>query len=71
MTNSWKPIGDAAARVIDELSRKRADLALLRARYDSGAVSAAIYVVIKRIECDIAWNEHKPERTHRNERTAP
>jgi hypothetical protein len=71
MTNSWKPIGDAAARVIDELSRKRADLALLRARYDSGAVSAAIYVVIKRIECDIAWKEHKRKRATRIEQATP
>jgi hypothetical protein len=68
MTGSWRPIGDAAARVIDELSRKRANLALLRARYDSGAVNAAVYAVIKRIECDIAWNEHS---TRRIEGTAP
>ena len=71
MSDSWKPLGNAAERVIDELSRNRADLAVLRARYYSGAVNAAVYAVIKRIECDIAWNEHKPERTHRNERTAP
>jgi len=71
MTDSWKPLGDAAAHVIDDLSRKRADLALLRARYDSGAVSAAVYAVIKRLECDIAWNEHKRERTNRIGRAAP
>jgi hypothetical protein len=71
MTDSWKPLGDAAARMIDELNRKCTDLALLRARHDSGAVSAAVYVVIKRVECDIAWNEHKRERTTRIERAAP
>ena len=68
MTDSWKPLGDAAARVLD---KSRADLALLRARYDSGAVNAAVYAVIKRIECDIAWNEHKQERSTRAGRAAP
>ena len=68
MPDSWKPLGDAAARVLE---KSRADLALLRARYDSGAVSAAVYAVIKRLECDIAWNEHKRERTNRIGRAAP
>jgi len=71
MTNSWKPLGEAAARVLDEMKKSRADLALLRARYDSGAVNAAVYAVIKRIECDIAWNEHRRERTMRIGRAAP
>jgi hypothetical protein len=71
MNDSWEPLGDAAARMIDELNRKRTDLALLRARYDSGAVNAAVYAVIKRIECDIAWNEHKRERATRIGRAAP
>ncbi len=38
--------------------RLRAELALLRARYDSGAISPAIYAVIRKIETDIAWGEH-------------
>jgi hypothetical protein len=71
MNDSWEPLGDAAARMIDELNRKRTDLALLRARYDSGAVNAAVYAVIKRMECDIAWNEHKRKRTTRIGRAAP
>jgi hypothetical protein len=33
-------------------------LAYLRARYDSGAVSLAIYQAIKKLETDIAWCEH-------------
>jgi hypothetical protein len=49
----------------------RADLALLRARYDSGAVNAAVYAVIKRLECDIAWSEHERARTTRIGRVAP
>jgi len=68
MPDSWKPLGDAAARVLE---KSRADLALLRARYDSGAVNAAVYAVIKRIECDIAWIEHKQARTTRIGRGAP
>jgi hypothetical protein len=68
MANSWKPLGEAAVCVLD---KSRADLALLRARYDSGAVNAAVYAVIKRMECDIAWNEHKRKRTTRIGRAAP
>jgi len=71
MNDSWKPLGDAAGRVLDEMKKSRADLALLRARYDSGAVNAAVYAVIKRMECDIAWNEHKRKRTTRIGRAAP
>lgn len=33
-------------------------LAYLRARYDSGAVSPAIYQAIKKLETDVAWCEH-------------
>lgn len=36
----------------------RTELAYLRARYDSGAVSDAIYQIIKRLERDVAWSEH-------------
>jgi hypothetical protein len=34
-------------------------LAYLRARYDSGAVSPAVYQAIKKLESDVAWLEHK------------
>jgi hypothetical protein len=33
-------------------------LEYLRARYDSGAMSPAVYQVIKRLEREIAWCEH-------------
>jgi hypothetical protein len=33
-------------------------LEYLRARYDSGAVSPAIYQAIKKLETDVAWCEH-------------
>jgi len=36
----------------------RAELRLLRARYDCGAVSPAIFAAIKQIETKIAWSEH-------------
>jgi hypothetical protein len=39
----------------------RIELASLRARYDSGAVSPDIYTVIKQLERDIAWAEHQKE----------
>ena len=44
---------------IDEL---RSKLAFLRARYDSGAISPAIYSVIRAIETDLAWAEHQRVR---------
>ena len=72
MTDSWQPIGDAAAHVIDKIMKKpRGDLPLLRARYDGGAVNPGVYAVIKRIESDIAWTEHKRDRTTRIERATP
>jgi hypothetical protein len=36
----------------------RSELAHLRARYDSGAISPAIYAAIKRLEQDVGWLEH-------------
>jgi hypothetical protein len=42
-----------------QAQRTRTELALLRAKYDSGAVSLGIYAVIKNLECEIAWLEHQ------------
>jgi hypothetical protein len=38
--------------------RLRAELALLKARYDGGAVSPAVYQAIKDAETKLAWSEH-------------
>jgi len=38
----------------------RWELQLLRARYDAGAVSPAIYKVIPEIETQLAWLAHRP-----------
>jgi hypothetical protein len=40
----------------------RAELEWLRARYDDGKVSAAVFAVIRRLESDIAWAEHREVR---------
>jgi hypothetical protein len=40
----------------------RAELKWLRARYDDGAISTAVFTVLKRLECDIAWAEHEARR---------
>jgi hypothetical protein len=37
----------------------RAELALLQARYDDGAVSQAIFSVIRELETELAWLEHR------------
>jgi hypothetical protein len=39
--------------------RKRTELAMLRARYDSGAVHPAVYGVIRTVETNISWREHR------------
>jgi hypothetical protein len=36
----------------------RRDLALLRARYDTGATQPGVYAVIRALEVEIAWAEH-------------
>jgi hypothetical protein len=52
---------DAAVRVRKNIQAEklRDELSLLIARYDSGAVSPAVYAVIRAIESDIAWLEHR------------
>jgi hypothetical protein len=44
----------------------RGQLMVLRARYDSGAVSPAMYAVIAAIETDIAWAEHRASQRGRD-----
>jgi hypothetical protein len=41
----------------------RTELALLRARYDHGAVAPSIYRLIRKLEDDIAWIEHQEARS--------
>jgi hypothetical protein len=40
----------------------RFELEQLRARYDSGAVSPPVYKVIREIETELAWSEHRRAR---------
>jgi hypothetical protein len=42
-------------------------LAYLRARYDSGAVSPAVYATIKELEKTISWLEHNTTQDKVNE----
>jgi hypothetical protein len=37
----------------------RAKLAALRARHDSGAVSAGTYATVRELEIEISWHEHR------------
>jgi hypothetical protein len=44
----------------------RAELHFLRSRYDHGAVSPAVYAVIRKIETEIGWHDHEQfKATHR------
>jgi hypothetical protein len=45
------------------IAELRAELAHLRARYDDGAVSTAIYKVIRELETALAWAEHREARS--------
>ena len=45
-----------------EIDRAREELEWLRSRYDSGAVSDAIYVTIRQLEIDLSWAQHKRQR---------
>jgi hypothetical protein len=37
----------------------RTELAALRARYDNGAVQAAVYAVIRQLKIELTWAEHR------------
>jgi hypothetical protein len=41
-----------------EREQAETELRALRARYDGGPVSPAIYQLIRRLEIDLAWAEH-------------
>jgi hypothetical protein len=42
----------------DHIRALRDQLAVLRARYDSGAIPHATYDVVRQLETEIAWHEH-------------
>jgi len=43
----------------------RGELETLRARYDSGAVTPAVFAIIHEIECELSWHEHHSARYHK------
>jgi hypothetical protein len=45
-----------------EIQRAREELDWLRSRYDCGAVSNTVFVVVKGLECDIAWLQHERQQ---------
>jgi hypothetical protein len=40
----------------------RSQLAALRARYDHGAIPLSVYAVVRALEVEIAWTEHREAR---------
>jgi hypothetical protein len=44
---------------LTKAQRLRAELAHLRARYDHGVVSPEVYGVIRELESELAWLEHR------------
>lgn len=56
VTIADKPPAAQAARKSDTL---RAELAQLQARYDSGAISPAVFAAMRALETELAWIEHR------------
>jgi hypothetical protein len=46
------------------IDRTREELEWLRSRYDSGAVSDAVYITIRQLEIDLSWAQHKRQQQH-------
>jgi hypothetical protein len=46
-----------------DIQRASEELEWLRARYDDGAVSPAMYAVIRTIKTNISWIEHQQVRS--------
>jgi hypothetical protein len=40
----------------------RAALAWVRARHDSGAISPAVFSVVRMLETELAWRQHRQHR---------
>jgi hypothetical protein len=53
--------GRAGAEMTEQnyIRMLREQLAVLRARHDSGAMSAVTYDVVREIEIEIGWLEHR------------
>jgi hypothetical protein len=48
-----------------EIQRAREELDWLWSRYDRGAVSDTVFVVVKNLECEIAWLQHERQQRAR------
>jgi hypothetical protein len=48
-----------------EIARAREELEWLRGRYDCGAISDTVFVVVKSLECEIAWLQHERQQRAR------
>ncbi len=56
--NTYHKLANAGNRISDDERDLRAELALLQARYDGGAVWPAIYAIIRAIGAELSWLEH-------------
>ena len=48
---------EAAREILTKATR--AQLAQLLARYDSGAITPAVLAVVRSLQVDLAWTEHR------------
>jgi hypothetical protein len=46
-------------------SKARLDLLMIQAKYDGGGMPPALYSVLKQIEVDIAWLQHRERFSER------
>jgi hypothetical protein len=56
--NTYHKLANAGNRS-DDKGGLRTELALLQARYDGGAVSPAVYAIIRAIGTELSWFEHR------------
>ena len=48
-----------------EIQQARAELDWLRSRYDCGAMSDTVFVVVKSLECEVSWLQHEQQQRAR------
>jgi hypothetical protein len=57
--SAFHKLANAGNRISDGKRDLRAELALLQARYDGGAVLPAVYAIIRAIRTELSWLEHR------------
>ena len=57
--SKYHKLANAGNRISDDKPKLRAELAPQQAHYDGGAVSPAVYPIIRAIGTELSWLEHR------------